>query len=152
MIPCTAGIDERYRQQKEVLIYFGFTDAVAGQAFMRSLWRQEGGLDAKEALGHEAGWDNKRRFLGVHVNPCLSPDSRSYGQSSLAVLTYSLDWIMRDPDRRADFMRDFSKWYHSGGAADDRQYARDLGKIFLDERAKVKAGYYCVPPSASPWG
>lgn len=133
-----AGMDERYRAQREVALYYGYTDTVYAYAMLLSLWRFENGTE-----GNEAGHENKVRDAEVSANPCLSREANNYAKSARAMIRFTMEWVLKDEYMRKRWARDFAKWYHSGPTKDrNKEYASVLLTICREEKAKLRAGLY----------
>lgn len=134
----TAGIDEKFRAQREVALYYGFTDEPNAYAMILALWRFENGN-----LGNEAGHENKYRDIEVAANPCLSRDALNYGKSARAMVRFTLEWVLKDDWRRKEWAKAFAVWYHHSEEDDKNlKYSVELREIWREERAKIRAGIY----------
>ena len=82
---------------------------------------------------------NSHTCLAPWGNPCLPDDVRPYGQYALAHVIFMQKYLLRDPYMRRQYLRAFAVWYHDGTPEEDAIYAKDLNKIFVQERARMES-------------
>ena len=107
------------------------------EPFFRSVLQYESG-----PKGYEAGMNTPHDFEGEvadaagYCDPTTPEGACQYGRLARRIVNETQEYIFSNPELRADFCKWWATRYYNRTAQENRTYARELLKVYREERKK----------------